>query len=333
MNRIRTFFAVPLIVMLSVTSFALADDRPSVVVIVGAEGSPEFGEQFKKWADRWDQAAKLRSAQIVQIGREPESSNASDRQKLQSLLEKEPKDGTQPLWIVLIGHGTYDGREAKFNLRGPDFTDIELAEWLKPFTRPLALIDCSSSSAPFVGRVAARDRIVITATRTGSEINYARFGDYLSTAITDSAADQDKDGQTSLLEAFLAASHGVDEFYKQGGRLVTEHALLDDNGDGMGIASSWFEGLRATRSARDGAPLDGPRAHQWHLVLSPSEQVMSPDVRAKRDQLELAIESLRSKKAVMPEAEYYVQLEKLLLELAKIYHPSPGGQQIKAEVP
>jgi hypothetical protein len=304
------------------TTSAAGDLPPTVLVVVGAEGTSDYGREFNQWADRWATAAQKRGATFALIGRDGTSaddSTDSDKQRLKSFLQDQPREGLQPLWIVLIGHGTYDGREAKFNLRGPDVSNTELVEWLSPVHRPLAVIDCSSCSAPFLNRVSGRGRVVITATRSGSEINFARFGDFLSTAIIDPAADLDKDGQTSLLEAFLAASHRVDEFYKQAGRLATEHALLDDNGDGQGIAADWFQGLRPTRSARDGAPLDGSRAHQWHLVMSPAEQAMPAELRARRDQIELELESLRVRKASMPEAGYYSQIEKLLIELARLY--------------
>jgi hypothetical protein len=165
---------------------------------------------------------------------------------------------------------------------------------------------------------------VITATRSGSEIQYSRFGDYISQSIADPAADLDKDGQTSLLEAYLAASHGVEEFYKTEARLATEHALLDDNGDALGTPAAWFTGLRATRAAKDGAPLDGHRAHQWHLVPSLVEAAVPAETRAKRDDLELKIAALRDKKGTMAEDEYYAQLESLLLELARTGRQQPA---------
>jgi hypothetical protein len=303
---------------------APADQAPTILLIVGAEGESEYGRQFNAWADRWQQASAKRSAHFIQIGRDASSSEDADLQQLKSTLQAMPKAGAAPLWVVLIGHGTYDGRVAKFNLRGPDFSDQELAEWLRPFTRPLAVIDCSSASAPFLNRLSGRNRIVITATRAGSEVNFARFGDYLSSAITDLSADLDKDGQTSLLEAFLAASHRTNEFYAQDMRLATEHALLDDNGDGLGIASDFFDGLRATRGARNGAALDGPRARQWHLLISADEQRMPPELRARRDELELQVEALRNKKTSMTENAYYAQLEPILIELARLYASVPA---------
>jgi hypothetical protein len=321
------------------TAPAAADaaDRPTVIVVVGAEGEPEFGREFAKWADRWAEAAGRASAELIVVGRGEASASSTDKQRLQSLLDAQSKSPapSRPLWLVLIGHGTHDGKEAKFNLRGPDVSDAELADWLKPCRRPLAVIDCSSSSAPFLNRLSGKDRVVITATRTGSETNFARFGDFFSASIADPAADLDKDGQTSLLEAFIAASHRVEEFYKQAGRLPTEHALLDDNGDALGVAANWFQGTRATRAAKNGAPIDGPRANQWHLLLSPAEQAMPAKVRAKRDALELKVETLRGKKASMPEAEYYAQLEALLVELAHVYEPqpAPASQPRRGEKP
>jgi len=305
------------------TGAATTADRPTVIVVVGAEGESEYGREFAKWADRWADATAKASAELLVVGRDDASTSSTDKQRLQSLIDaqlKQPAE-TKPLWLVLIGHGTHDGKEAKFNLRGPDVSDAELAEWLKACRRPLAVIDCSSSSAPFLNRLSGRDRVVITATRTGSETNYARFGDSFSASVADPAADLDKDGQTSLLEAFISASHRVEAFYKEAGRLPTEHALLDDNGDALGTPANWFQGTRATLAAKNGAPLDGTRANQWHLLLSPAEQAMPAGARAKRDALELRIETLRGKKASMPEAEYYAQLEELMLELARLYQP------------
>jgi hypothetical protein len=307
-------------------SAAASTDRPTVILVVGAEGSPEYASDFNKAADRWVDAAKRGSARVVQVGRDASPTTgpttapaATDKDRLKALLNAELETSGEPLWLVLIGHGTFDGREAKFNLRGPDVSDQELAEWLRDCRRPLAVINCASASAPFLNRLSGERRVVITATQSGHENNLTRFAEYMSSAIADPAADLDKDGQTSLLEAYLAASHRVEEFYKQAGRLATEHALLDDNGDHLGTPAGWFKGVRATRAAKDGAPLDGQRAHQWHLVLTPSERAMPPDLRARRDELELELENLRRRKTTTPEAEYYSQLEALLIELARLY--------------
>lgn len=300
-------------------SSASTGDVPAlVVVVVGAGGAPEYGQQFGKWADRWVQAADAGGATCVCIGRDEEAL-VSDRDLLRKTLAESPPELETELWLVLIGHGTFDGREAKFNLRGPDVSAHELREWLAPVRRPVAVINCASSSGPFLNTLSASNRVVVTATKSGFEQNFARFGDYLSQAVGRTDADLDKDGQTSLLEAFLIASRRTEEFYETDGRLMTEHALLDDNGDGQGIRADWFHGIRPVRRPADGAEADGWRAHQFHLVRSPQERSLSPELRRRRDKLELQVIQLREKKDQYPEDEYYRRLEDVLVELARLY--------------
>ena len=209
-----------------------AQSHTTVIVAVGAPGQEEFGEDFKKAAQLWSAACEKAGASNVVVGLDP-TNEVSDLDKLQLALQTEPTNSVQELWLVFIGHGTFDGTEAKFNLRGPDLSATDLAAWLKPFHRRVAIIDCSSSSSPFINALSGPGRAIVTATRNGFEQNYTRFGTYMAGAITDPKADLDKDGETSLLEAFVAASRRVTEFYDAEGRLCSEHALLDDNGDGL----------------------------------------------------------------------------------------------------
>jgi hypothetical protein len=320
-----------------------AGNRPTVVIVIGAAGDEEYTKQFALWADRWESAARRGEAKVVRIGDEPGSAandgaaaagdgaaaapegvaGLFDRERLREAIASAAQEAAAPLWLVLIGHGTFDGRETKFNLRGPDFTPADLAQWLAPLKRPTAIVDCSSASGPFLSALAGPGRVVVTATRSGHEQNFAHLGDALSTAIGDIAADLDKDGQTSLLEAYIYASRRTDEFYAQAGRLATEHALLDDNGDGLGTPAAWFQGVRATRRAKDGAAPDGPLAHAWRLVPGEAERQLSSEALRRRDELEQAIARLRESKASQGADEYYAQLEKLLLEMTRLYEPSP----------
>jgi hypothetical protein len=299
-------------------------DQPGVIVVVGAGGEEEFAGQFSTWAGLWEAASRRAGARHTVLGLTPGRTN--DIEALKQALAAEPREGNGELWLVLIGHGTYSGKEAKFNLRGPDFTPIELAEWLKPIHRPMAVINTASSSAPFISALSKTNRVIVTATRSGFEQNFARFGQYLAEALTDPQSDFDHDGQVSLLESFLLASRRTADFYKTNGRLATEHALLDDNGDGRGTPPDWFSGVRATRKAKDGASVDGLRAHQFHLVRNAQEQKLSPETRARRDALELSIAQLRDHKKDLPEERYYHELEKLLLELARLYHQDDTGK-------
>jgi len=259
-------------------------EQPTVVIVVGAAGQPEYGEEFARWADRWELAAEKGGAKCVRVDHR-RADEESDLEHLKAILAAQPKQSVEPLWLVLLGHGTFDGQAAKFNLRGPDVSAADLAAWLAPFERPLVVVNCASASGPFVNRLSGSDRVVLSATKSGYEQNYARFGDYLSTAVADPAADLDKDDETSLLEAFLAASARVAEFYEQDARLATETALIDDNGDGLGTPAAWFRGVWTKRRAQDGASPDGSRARQLHLIRSPAEQTVPPHVRARRDEL------------------------------------------------
>jgi hypothetical protein len=143
----------------------------------------------------------------------------------------------------------------------------------------------------------------------------------MAESVADAAADLDKDGQTSVLEAFIMASRRTSEFYEAEGRLVTEHALVDDNGDALGTSVDFFRGVRAVKKPAGGGMVDGLRAHQVHLVRSREEQQLSPQLRARRDDLELAIARLREAKSTLREDEYYQKLERLMLELARLYGP------------
>jgi hypothetical protein len=307
-----------------------AQDRPCVLIVVGAPGSPEYTAQFRESADHWQAAAGKASAESIRIGHSADA-GVTDRERLRSILAEKANASQEPLWIVLIGHGTYDGREAKFNLRGPDMTDAELAQWLAPHNRPIVVINCASASSPFINRLSGNNRVVVTSTKSAYEMNFARFGQYLAEAIDDERADLDKDGQVSLLEAFLTGSSRVDEYYRTHSQLATEHALLDDNGDRLGTPAIWFRGVRATQRAKDGAALDGIRAHQLHLIPSNRERGIPVEIRQRRNQLELSIAALRDQKGKLGEDEYYGRLEKLMIELARLYRQLPGGSQSPGE--
>lgn len=328
-------------------------DVPSVVLVVGAPGEAGYGKEFDRWAAAWEDAARRGGADVTRIGpldagpdddigpsrdagpdddMDPAGASgaggaATDRERLKAALEKESRRGGQPLWLVLIGHGTFDGRDAKLNLRGPDVSAAELAEWLRPCGRPLAVLNCASASGPFINALSAPNRAIVTATKSGFEHNYARFGGYLASALGSEENDIDKDGQISLLEAFLVASARTAEFYEEGARLATEHALIDDNGDGLGTPAEWFRGIRVARRAEGGKVPDGTRANQLVLVPGPAERSLPPELRLRRDELEIALARLREEKGSLDPETYRARLEALALELARLY-----GRIERAEV-
>lgn len=298
---------------------------PSVVLILGAPGESEYETALQLQRDRWTTAVQRAGGSLTVIGGAPVTTEGTEFDCVQRVLAEQTQAsaGASPLWVVLAGHGSFDGKEAKFNLRGPDFTADQLATWLNPALRPVAVIVATSGSAPFLAKLTRPGRVIVVATRSGYELNYARFGSFFAESVADPAADLDQDGQTSLLESFLQAAHRTAEYYRNEGRLLSEHALIDDTGDGLGTPAEWFRGVRATKRAKDGAALDGLRAHQWHLVRSGPERLLTSAQRERRDALEQEIERLRQKKGALETPEYERQLEALLLEVARMYEGLP----------
>ena len=298
-----------------------------VMIVRGASGTAEYGRLFDAWSDRWEAAAAKGGANVLRVGPKESAdveTATADRQLIEQTLRKVAADAKssqiEELWVVLIGHGTFDGRRARFNLRGEDVSVEDFVKWLAPVSCPVAIANCASASGPFLKPLAGPNRVVVTATKSGSENNFARFGEYLSAAIGDPTFDLDKDGQTSLFEAYLSASRRTLAFYEAEGRLATEHSLLDDTGDGLGIRADFFRGIRLVKKVQGGAPVDGRLAHQFHLVRSDSEQQLSPETRRLRDKLELAVIQLRDRKQSFDSDDaYYGQLEGLLVDLAKAY--------------
>ena len=302
--------------ILSFSGYLSAQAEQTVAVIIGAPGSEEFGPQFHAWADRWREAVEESGNRYIEFGREP--SDAVDRESIKTFVTR-AKSSPHPLWLVLIGHGTHYRETSKFNLRGPDISAADLKQWLDAARCPIVVVNCASSSGPFVNTLSGENRVVITATKSGAELNFARFGDYLSAAINDPVADLDHDDRVSLLEAYLRAAAETARFYEQEGRLATEHALLDDNGDGLGTPATFYRGIRAVRSAKDGASLDGPLAARMGLKPSAGQSDFSPAQQLKLAQIEQQIASLRGRKALLSEEDYYNQLEVLMVRLARLY--------------
>lgn len=330
----------------------------TVIVVRGVPGSDEYVKQFATWAERWKAAAERGKAKFVEIGIDAadaqslkensagDSSTAAvetpseDRTLLREAIAQVAKEADTEavskfgdLWLVLIGHGTFDGKKAKFNLRGTDVTADDLAEWLEPVKTRSAIINCASSSGPFINRLSGPNRVIVTATKSGYEQNFARFGDYLSAAIGDESIDLDKDEQTSLLEAYLAASARTEEFYKQESRLATEHALVDDNGDGLGTPADWFRGWRSVRTAKTGASPDGSLAAQLVLAYRGDGKTFNAVALSRCVEIERQIAQLRGEKAKLDEREYFARLEAMLIELVESYDEPAGGEPDKSDVP
>ncbi|MCD0461642.1 hypothetical protein [Roseiconus lacunae] len=303
---------------------AIEQQLLDVIVVVGAGGTAEYATIFEVWAKKWQQNCERAGLSIRQIGPEPSDQFESTKDELQSVLaaniggptetEKET-DFDAPLWIVLIGHGTWDGRVAKFNLVGPDASGSEFDAWLDPMKRSLVVANCTSSSAPFINRLSQPGRVVITATRNGGEHNFAMFGQFLAQAFASADADLDHDDEVSAMEAFIRASIETQRYYDEKGRLASEHALIDDNADKKGSAAELLQGQA---KVKDGV-VDGDFASQFSILVNPDLRPLTTEQRQKRDRLEAELQRLKQEFADRPKEELREAAIPVLLELASIY--------------
>jgi hypothetical protein len=222
------------------------------------------------------------------------------------------------LAIVLIGHGSARGGESRINLPGPDLTAADFARLLDLFpTQAVAVVNTTSASGDFVAALSAPNRAIITATRDGRQNNATVFARYFVAAYGEDLADLDKDERVSLLEAYEYAVREVQRFYESEGRMLTETALLDDNGDGEGShepGPDSSDGLLARRFF-----LNGDRRAAATASSPDTPTTDDPELRAlyeRKQALEQRIEELRRIKETMDPEVYMTELESLLVDLA-----------------
>lgn len=299
-----------------------------LIIVVGASGEAEYADEFSRSATHWVSLSEKQgwthhliegpvSAERLPVGDASNESELDAKRQLEMAIKASLQ--ANRLWIVLIGHGTFSGTASKFNLVGPDVSSKEMATWLKPVQSEIIVVNCASASAPFLQELGGPNRVMVTATRNGTEQNFARFGRFMSEAILDASVDIDHDKEVSLLEAFLAASSNTERFYENEARLATEHALLDDNGDRVGTSADFYRGVRPVKASKTGKAVDGALAARI-ILLSASENASFPEALQKqRAEIEQAIDQLRGQKSLLSEADYFDSLELLMLQLAELY--------------
>src|ERR1041385_1569222 len=285
-----------------------SDPNKFALIINGASGEEVYGKQFAEWTG---QLTSVLSSRFGFDGKRLtvlKNATAEDVKRIFTSL-KTQLDENNVLYVFLIGHGSYDGKESKFNLVGPDLSATEYNALLSALpTHRVVVFNMSSASGEFIKSLAAKGRIIVTATRSGQETNATRFPGYFISALQATDADTDQDGHTSVLEAFVYANRLTGDFYKRAGRLATEHALLDDNGDGVGHDKlEAGEGLLARATYLDSLSVDEAAA-----------TAATGRLLKERTRLESEIEQLIARKANMQEAEYEATLERLFIELAKV---------------
>ena len=306
---------------LCLTAAPVAAQNVHLAVIVGLPGDPDHARLFARWASTLVDAATGRLGiprdHIVYLTEKPEedtqratgrSTQADITRAFEAFARSAKQDDV--VFVVLIGHGTFDGRVAKFNLPGPDMTPADFAALLKSLkARQVVFVNTASSSGPFLAGLSGPGRTIVTATRSGAERFATLFGGYFVDALAGDAADADRNRRVSVLEAFDAARLGVARAYEQAGTMLTEHPLLDDSGDKQGTADP----------KPDGA--NGRIAAVLSLGTATSAEALpqDPKIRAlyeERRDLERRVEGLKLMKTGMDPARYATALEQVLTELA-----------------
>jgi len=300
-----------------------AGPRTHVLVVTGLGGEPEYSALFRTQAltfldaarDRWG----LSEQELVWLAEDPmaapgriaeKGTREAVQNQLASLATRAGPDDA--VLILFIGHGSESGEESKVNLPGPDVSGADVAGWLAAFpTQTVAIVNAASASGGFVPALKGARRLVITATRTTGERWRTHFATFFVDAFALDGADVDKDDRVSLLEAFVYAKVEVERYYELDGQIPTEHALLDDNGDGEGS-------LDPTANGPDGA-----MANRFFLAAASravaAQAASDPELAAllrKKSQLEEDIATLRARRDQMEASRYEAALEALLLDLA-----------------
>ncbi len=293
--------------LLFVTAYAQAANY--FVTVAGLGGEADYETQFAKWATELEHELNTGADNHVTTLSGPAATKAQVEEALNRVAAQAAP--TDSFAIFLIGHGSFDGVDYKINLPGPDMTAAELARALNriPAQRQL-VVNMTSCSGASLAVLAKKDRIVISATKSGTEKNATVFARYWIDALHDPVADADKNGAISALEAFRYAERKTAEYFEQEKLLATEHSMLTDTASQNGV--------------RDPKPENGQGllANAFVLIRARGDnaKALSPDKQrlvGKKEELEAKIDRLKYEKAAMDENEYKRQLTGLLLELAR----------------
>jgi hypothetical protein len=298
---------------------------PVCVVVSGHPGEASFGSTIEATSKVWVDAAGRGGCAVKFVGPEAAGSEATQLERLRSELAAVETPSQEALWLVFTGHGNAQGSVPRFALTGDDLGADELSAMLGKIKRPVILVLGFSCSGAFLKPLAGEDRQIIAATRSGEEENWTRFSKFFAEAVAGLGADLDGDGQVSVFEAWLSAVDAVESFYKEEGRLVTEHSVLEDTGRGKPEGRAAFNGFREySGKTAEFSAVPGMRARDTFLVASAVESAFTEAERVRRSQLEGELVRLRAAKGSMPEGEYRKALESVFVDLAGVYEGARG---------
>jgi hypothetical protein len=279
------------------------------VIVAGLGGEPDYEQRFAAAAKDLDRIFTAAGATSHVYTLSGPQATAAQFQNTMSTVAREAKS-EDDFTLILIGHGSFDGVEYKFNLVGPDLTAAQIATLCDHISsRRQLIVDTTSASGGALKALQRPGRAVIAATKSGTEKNATVFERYWVEALQDSAADTDKSNSISALEAFSYATKKTAAFYDSQKRLATEHAVFNDVGAGEPV--------------REPGNGQGALVSNFTLLRLETSQQAANDPRKrllldKKDELEQKIDTLKYQKAAMNPDDYKKQLRDALLELAKV---------------
>ena len=202
------------------------------VTVAGHVGEADYEQRFTTPAKDLDKVLKATGtdAHVFSL-----IGGDATRVRLTQVLEQVAREARpdDDFVLTLIGHGSYDGVEYKFNLVGPDMSAGELAALCNRIAaRRQLIVNATSSSGGSIAAFQRPGRAIVTSTKSGTEKNATVFVRYWVEALRDPSADVDKNESVTALEAFQYADRKTAEFYTAQQRLATEHAVFEDTGKG-----------------------------------------------------------------------------------------------------
>jgi len=299
-----------------VAAQAHAGERYALIV-TGASGGEAYAEKYAKWREAFVETLRGKfhydPQRLLVLAETPgdgvqKATRENVRAALGDLRKRLTRD--DQLLVLLIGHGTsLDGDEAKFNLVGPDLSASEWSDLLRPLPGRLVFVDTTGASFPFLRRLAGKGRVVLTSTDAAAQQFETVFPEFFIKAFEDPAADLDRNNRVSIWEAFTYASAAVRQWFEQKGQLPTERPLLDDTGAGIG--------REAQNPGADGAMARVTYLEPDAVLALPADTAVAALMR-RRAELENLLEELKARKESTPPDRYDADLEKLLVEIARI---------------
>lgn len=282
----------------------LTAQRTHVLVVSGLGGEPQYSTAFHAQGAAFHDLArgqwKVADSSLVWLAEDPSRDAAridgpSTKESVAAAflaLSRRVQAGDVVV-VLLIGHGSGEGKDSRINLRGADPTAADYDGWLAAFAQQtVVFVAAASASGDFVDALRGKGRLIVAATRTALERNESVFGEHFVRGLSTAEADANKDGSISVLEAFTYATREVRRVYEEGQRMLTEHATLSDS-------------VLAARVAFGGAASAGSDDPRVAALL------------AERRALEDELARLRERKEAMPAAEYERELERLLVAIAE----------------